>query len=199
MSKTGFYAERIRPVVVTAVLTAICITLVSAFYLSTQDRVKENEGLVLKRAVLFAAGLNVPATNQGINELYESLVTEDNGVFTVRDTSGKPAAYAFIQTGPGLWGEIGAVIAFDSSLSQFAGVDFISQNETPGLGARINESWFKEQLRGKVPPLKMNPEGTESSAPSEIDAITGASRTSEYALSLFNRAGERAASLKGGN
>ncbi len=198
MSKTGFYAERIRPVVVTAILTIICITLVSAFYLSTQDRVKENEGLVLKKAVLYAAGLTVPGSNEEINALYDSRVSEKDGVFTVKDTSGKASAYAFVQAGPGLWGEIDALVAFTADLASFAGVDFISQNETPGLGARITESWFKEQVRGKTPPLTMNPEGTESPAKTEIDAITGASRTSDYALSILNKAGERAASLKGG-
>ncbi len=195
--KNQFYIERIRPVTVTAVLTIICITLVSLLYLSTRDQVLANEGLVLKKAVLYAAGLAVPGSNHEINELYDSRVTEEDGIFTVKDDADKTKAYAFIQAGPGLWGEIQAVVAFDTDLATFAGVDFISQNETPGLGARITESWFKEQLRGRKAPLTMNPEGTESTASSEIDAITGASRTSDYALSLFNKAGEKAAALEG--
>ena len=195
--KNGFYTERIRPVVVTAVLTITCITLVSVLYLYTRERVIANEGLVLKKAVLYAAGETVPGTNQEINELYGSRVTEKDGVYSIKNSSGDTKAYALIQAGPGLWGEIQAVVAFDKDLASFAGVDFISQNETPGLGARITESWFKEQLRGKRSPLTMNPEGTGSSSPTEIDAITGASRTSEYALSILNKAGEKAAELKG--
>ncbi|MDC7218698.1 MAG: FMN-binding protein [Spirochaetales bacterium] len=197
MKESSFYSERIKPVVVTAVLTIICISLVSVLHLSTRERVLANEGLVLKRAVLYAAGITVPEANMEVNNLYEELVVEKEGFFQINNKSGQPQAYAFIQAGPGLWGEIEAVMAFDESLSRFAGVDFIKQNETPGLGARITESWFKEQLRGKSAPLRMNPEGTASAAPGEIDAITGASRTSDYALDLFNRAGERAAELKG--
>ncbi|MDC7222316.1 MAG: FMN-binding protein [Spirochaetales bacterium] len=197
MKKTGFYAERIRPVLVTAVLTIICITSVSFLHLFTQDQVRANEGLVLKKAVLSAAGVTLPASNLEVNDLYEARVSEGEGLFTVRDEGGNIMAYAFIQAGPGLWGEIEAIVAFDSGFSHFAGTEFIKQNETPGLGARITESWFKEQLRGKKAPLSLNPEGTESTAESEIDGITGASRTSEYALSLFNRADERAAELKG--
>jgi Na+-transporting NADH:ubiquinone oxidoreductase subunit C len=199
MKKTSFFSERIKPVIVMAVITIICITLVSGIHLSTQDLVSANEGLVLKKAVLFAAGIEVPENNAEINSLYDELVVEDEGLFLVYDGNGTAfsnlSAVAFITAGPGLWGEIEVVTAFNSDLKSFAGIDFIKQNETPGLGARITESWFKEQLRGKMPPLSMLPEGTKSSASGEIDAITGASRTSEYVLQIFNSAGDRAAEL----
>ena len=183
-----------------AVITIVCITLVSGIHLSTQELVIANEGLVLKKAVLFAAGIDIPASNAGINSLYDQRVSEQDDLFLVYDgggtESGKLEAVAFITGGPGLWGEIEAVTAFRADLKTLAGIDFIKQNETPGLGARITEEWFREQLRGKQPPLKMNPEGTASSSASEIDAITGASRTSEYVLSIFNSAGLRAAELE---
>lgn len=197
MKKEGFYSERVKPVIVMAVITIICISLVAVLHLSTEDLVIANEGLVLKKAVLFAGGVEIPPTNQEINELYDSLVTERDGWYEISNDSGRTKAYAFIQAGPGLWGEIEAVTAFTPDFSTFAGVDFIKQNETPGLGARITELWFREQLRGRTYPLSMNPEGTESPGAGEIDAITGATRTSEYVLSLFNKAGQRAEQLKG--
>lgn len=200
MKKQSFYSERIRPVVVMAVLTIICIALVSGIHLSTQELVIANEGLVLKKAVLYAAGVELPDSNAEINELYAERVVEKEDLFLVYD--GDPAAAAallsaaFITEGPGLWGEIEVVTAFDSELESFSGVEFIKQNETPGLGARITESWFKEQLRGKVPPLSMVPEGSAGSSVDEIDSITGATRTSAYVLELFNSAGDRASELK---
>lgn len=200
MKKTSFFSERIKPVIIMAVITIICIALVSGIHLSTQDLVIANEGLVLKKAVLYAAGIEIPETNPGINSLYDERVAENDGLFLVYKGGGRTkddlAAVAFISGGPGLWGEIEAITAFNADLKSFAGIDFIKQNETPGLGARITESWFLEQLRGKQPPLIMNPEGTESAAAAEIDAITGASRTSEFVLSIFNEAGLRAAELE---
>ncbi|HAK45553.1 MAG TPA: FMN-binding protein [Spirochaeta sp.] len=196
MKKTSFFSERIKPVIIMAVITIICIALVSGIHLSTQDLVIANEGLVLKKAVLFSAGVNLPEANSEINSLYDDRVEQKGDVFIVSGSSGGIAAYAFIAAGPGLWGEIEAVTAFKADLKTFAGVDFIKQNETPGLGARITEDWFREQLRDRQPPLVMNPEGTESSDAAEIDAITGASRTSEFVLSIFNDAGVRAAELK---
>ncbi len=196
MKKESFFSQRIKPVFVMAVMTIVCIALVSGFYLSTQDLVVANEGLVLKRAVLFAAGIEVPESNAETNDLYDELVTEKEDLFIVKDQDGKVSALAFIAAGPGLWGEIEAVTAFKADGS-FAGIDFIKQNETPGLGARITELWFKQQLRGKRVPLSMVAEGSGASAGSDgkIDSITGASRTSGYVLTLLNEAGEKADKL----
>lgn len=207
MKKQSFFSVRIKPVLVMAVMTIVCIALVSGIHLSTQELVIANEGLVLKKAVLYAAGVEIPGSNAEINSLYDERVIEKDGLFLVYDSkvsaeasnngagAGGLEAAAFITTGPGLWGEIQVVTAFDSGFEAFTGIEFIKQNETPGLGARITEEWFKEQLRGKVPPLSMVPEGSESSADNEIDAITGATRTSGYVLQLFNQAGARAADI----
>ncbi len=65
----------------------------------------------------------------------------------------------------------------------------MKQNETPGLGARITEKWFKEQFRGKSAPFTMAAEGT-SEKPGELDAITGATKTSQAVLRIVNRSAE---------
>lgn len=195
MKKSGFFAERIKPVVVMAILTIVCIALVSGIHLSTQELVIANEGLFLKKAVLYACGIEVPESNAAINELYDNRVVQKDDLYLVYSDSGELESTAFIVGGPGLWGEIEAVTAFNADLKTFSGVDFIKQNETPGLGARIAEPWFKEQLRGKNTPLVMVPEGTLSTDSNEIDAITGATRTSGYVLQILNDAGLRAADL----
>ncbi len=195
MKKDGFYAERIKPVVVMAVITIICIAIISGIYLATLDTVTANNGLFQKKAVLYAGGVEVPESNAAVNELYSQRVSEQNGIFIIKGSDGNPDAYAFIISGPGLWGTIEAVTAFEPDFKTFAGVEFTDQNETPGLGARITETWFKEQLRGKTGPLTMVPEGSPTTD-TEIDAITGASRTSGYVLDIFNRAVEKAVEIE---
>ncbi|MDA3833973.1 MAG: FMN-binding protein, partial [Spirochaetales bacterium] len=69
-----------------------------------------------------------------------------------------------------------------------------SQNETPGLGARIEEDWYQNQFSGKRGPFTMVKEG-EADGPQEINAITGASRTSEAMLNIMNRAAENGPAL----
>ena len=112
-------------------------------------------------------------------------------------TGTTPAGYVFPASGPGLWGEIEAVIGFDAALNRLTGVDFTKQNETPGLGARIAEDWFRLQFRGKTGPFSRVPEGTLSDSDREFDAITGATGTSTAVEQILNDAIEAAPGILG--
>ncbi len=188
--------ERIYTVLFMAVVTILFISLTSGAYLFTRKRIDTNKTLFIKRAVLNACGLRVPKTGAEIEKLYAARIreignsTSKSKYMEVLDTHGKLSGYALITTGPGLWGEIEAVIGFTKNLSKITGIDFIKQNETPGLGARISESWFKEQFRNKRGPFKLVPEGT-AKGDNEIDAITGASITSNAVLDIVNNAVKR--------
>jgi Na+-transporting NADH:ubiquinone oxidoreductase subunit C len=193
MKKDGTFALRIYPVLFMVLLTVVFISAVSSLFLSTKERVELNETLNLKRAVLYATGIDFPAGDPaGVQEVYSERVRE------VGESDGKPAYFEIIQgntvtgyasfvSGAGLWGKIVAIFGFENSLDQFTGVEFLEQNETPGLGARITEEWFKEQFRGKKGPFSLVEEGT-ADAPGELDAITGATRTSDAVLGIANRA-----------
>ena len=91
----------------------------------------------------------------------------------------------FLRSGPGLWGEITAAVGMDRNLERLTGVDFLKQNETPGLGARIAESWFREQFRGKRGPFTTVAEGL-AAGENQFDAITGATNTSNSVKDLLN-------------
>ncbi len=193
MNKEGTFALRIYPVLFMVLLTVVFISAVSGLFLTTKERVEMNETLNLKRAVLYAAGIDYPADDpDGVQEVYTQRVRE------VGEFEGRPeyfeivendtlTGYAAFVSGAGLWGEIVAVFGFERSLDEFTGVEFLEQNETPGLGARITEEWFKEQFRGKQGPFSLVDEGT-ADAPDELDAITGATRTSDAVLRIANRA-----------
>lgn len=97
-------------------------------------------------------------------------------------------------TMPGLWGPITAVLAADPQGTVIRGFEIIDQQETPGLGGRIGEPWFTAQFRGK----KVRPDGTIEVAQGSgkgnfdpengtVDAVTGASRTSDFVKALVNR------------
>ena len=62
--------ERIFPVVFMLLVTAFFIAGVSGIYLATRDNVLRNEQLYLKRAVLFAAGIEIPESAEQIENLY---------------------------------------------------------------------------------------------------------------------------------
>ena len=195
MKQESIFSTRIYPVLFMVALTVVFISVVSGIYLTTKDRVLLNESIFQKKAVLYAAGIEFPeGPPQAVQAIYEEHVTEVNGegdqpdYFRVELPSGQTGYAVYVQ-GAGLWGEIVSIFGFKPDLETFTGVEFVEQNETPGLGARITEQWYKEQFRGKQGPFELVEEGT-SDAPNELDAITGASRTSEAVLKIANKAAE---------
>jgi len=204
MSASAIFRERIFPIVFMLLLTVVFIGVVSAVYLTTRDRVLLNESLFLKEALLYAADIPIPTDAVETEAMYERRIREvpdDAGGVAcyeiLGEEGGTVTGYAVIVSGPGLWGEIQTVIAFEKNLETLKGLEFIKQNETPGLGARITEDWFKEQFRGKEGPFVLIPEG-EASAANEIDAITGATRTSVAVRSILNDAVENVDTIIGG-
>ncbi|WP_319476623.1 FMN-binding protein [Marispirochaeta aestuarii] len=196
MQEVSFFKERVYPILFMVFLTVVFISAISGIYLQTASLVEENETIFLKKAVLFSVGIQVPESNNQINRVYsehvkEYMVDGKPGVFEIDGGKG----YAFRVTGPGLWGEIEALIGFDADLKTMTGIDFIKQNETPGLGARIEEEWFKTQFRQKSPPFSLVREDAENTGPNEVNAITGATYTSNYVRDMVNDSPEEAAAL----
>ena len=191
--------KAIVTVLFTILVTVVFVAPISLVYLLTKDRVALNEAVFLKKAVLFAAGVPLPATGEEVVAAFTARVEEvkrQSGPswYRIRSEAGEPSGYVFIRTGPGLWGEITAAVGFDAGLASLTGVDFLKQSETPGLGARISETWFREQFRGKRGPFTTVGEG-EPAGENQFDAITGATITSNAVLGILNATVDQATSL----
>jgi Na+-transporting NADH:ubiquinone oxidoreductase subunit C len=184
-------SKRVMIVVFTVVVTVVFVSPISLVYLATKPAVELNERVFLERSVLYAAGLELPPTPLEISELFGSRVQQKSGsggdYYLVKDPAGRTTGYVFLHRGPGLWGEITAAVGFDANLEKLTGVDFLKQSETPVLGARIGERWFREQFRGKRGPFTTVAEG-EPAAENQFDAITGATLTSNFVKDLLNAA-----------
>lgn len=186
MKKENFFAKRIYPLLFMLGITVLCIAVTSGLYLFTQERVEANENLFLKKTVLEAAGVAYPDDFIEINRIFDEIVRETGDVFTVNKSQGE-TAFVVPFTGPGLWGPISLMVGFAGELNALTGIGIISQNETPGLGARIEEPWYKQQFIGKWGPFTMVEEGTADES-DEIDSLTGATRTSRSVQAIMNRA-----------
>lgn len=126
--------------------------------------------------------------------------TKDEGVYRVTGAEGKEAGYAFIAEGNGYQGIIKLIVGADSELTTLKGMEVLESQETPGLGAEIAVSPFKDQFNGlsiKHPiEYVKNQKPTE---PYEIEAITGATISSRAVVNILNKKiAEMKKVLKGG-
>lgn len=200
MNNTSNLQKRVIPVIVMLAITLVFISITTTLYTFTREKVLLNESLVLKKAILSSSGIEPPEDSRDIEKLYSEKVREargDDGYVIYYSIFEKdplhPKSYVFIQSGAGLWGNITIAVGYDPAIERIMGFEVIDQNETPGLGGRITEPWFKEQFRGKNLPLKTVPEGIQADE-NEFDAITGATNSSNAIRDIVNAATEKARS-----
>lgn len=169
-------------IVFTFVLTAVFATVLAvtqAYYLPT---ITENEANVERQAILKVLGISSEFDLvTTFNEQVMPVTAGTSSTYAVYDVDGKPISYAFPLDGQGLWGSIRGYIGVSSTFDRLLGMEFIEQNETPGLGGRIDETWYKEQFTG-VPLVQ----GEDLVYGSGIDAITGATSSSNAVLNILN-------------
>jgi len=183
MKDSAFY-----PIVFMVLLSAVYGAAVSSVAVATKGRVEAGEKARLRTHVLAAFGLETPADPEAVDAVWGRSVaerTDDSGrYYAGRGADGELLGYGFPFTGPGFWGPISGVVAVDPTGSRIVGISFTKHQETPGLGGRISEAWFRDQFRGK--PIDVPPGGGEPlrfvyrkpEGPREVEAITGATQTS---------------------
>ena len=194
MKKGSTARKRVFPVVFMLVVTLVFISITTVIYTYTKEQISLNERLRLKEAVLYSAGVQLPDNPAEVDRMYDERVTEVRDeagrtrYFEVKDPdSSAVEGYVVIRTGAGLWGEITAAVGFDKNVESFTGLEILDQNETPGLGGRIGEAWFKDQFNGKRPPLTTVPEGNPTDQ-NQFQAITGASYSTAAIQDIMNNA-----------
>jgi len=70
--------------------------------------------------------------------------------YEVVDADGQRTGAVFVRKAAGLWGTIEAAVGMDAALARFTGLAVIDQNETPGLGNKIQGESFTRQFQGKA-------------------------------------------------
>jgi len=157
---------------------------------STAERVANNDRESYQRTVLAAIGVE-PDTQEEVFERYRELNTsERDGILFYETEVDGEQIVAKQFAGPGVWGEISGIMSFTADGSRIRGVEIIDQNETPGLGARVTEEWFLEQLSGELivdGQIRINRgDGDYDKENGTIDGITGATGTSRSFHRMLN-------------
>jgi len=202
--KPELIKEKVAPVLFMAGVTFVAITLVGLVDIVTKPAVERNKTLFQKQAVCDAAGVERPGSTEALIAWYDAHVTaltnsEGTVSYRVAEPEGE-STLVLVQQGPGLWGSITAYVGFNGEAMTIAGVTFQDHVETPGLGARIDESWFRNQFVGKSGPFaRLGPEPQDKTKgtrdPDAFDQITGATITSTAVKDIMNKSIQQARSL----
>lgn len=180
------------PIFFMTLLTVITVFILAFLNQSTLAKVEENQNLELRRKILYVFNMyeEGKTSDDEVNKLFEDHVVEsdwnDAKLYTLMDGSSEKA-YAVPFSGPGLWGSITGYIGVDADMNEVTGVEFISQNETPGLGGRISEAPYKEQYRNVDISKATDKYIINRPAPGgNVDAIAGATQTSTFVQNMIN-------------
>lgn len=179
------------------VLTAI--GLLSGSFLAivgevTKERIKLNRKKEIEQAVL----LVVPeaATSQMVYE------EGSLAVHLAKKEDGEPVGLGLQASGSGFQDKITLIIGTNLDLTRITSLTIIDQKETPGLGAKITDKmaflryWENrdctQALKLRKPPV----EDPQALAANEVNAITGATISSQSVLNIVNTAVARAKQLQ---
>lgn len=166
------------------------VFLLSLTNQATIGRVELNREITRQSAILSAMGITA-TTPEEVQSAYAKVAADDTAGLYIAHVNGE-TIYAAYFAGPGLWGTIEGFLAVRSDFSQIVGIEILSDTETPGLGARINEAWFKNQFRGETIPAsgitvrQLPGDGDANKSDGLIDGITGATRTSDSMQAIVN-------------
>ncbi len=191
------------PIYVLLFMMAISVTFgvgLSAVHHATLDTLAKNETLNKNRTLSHAFLLEVAEDSpEAFQEAVDHFITIEKiankgrtlEVFTTKAPMQNRVGFIF--TGYGFWGPIKGIAVFSEDLQTMVNIQFLEHEETPGLGARIEEAWFTDQFKGLRVAWNEPPAGriiiggpADPDAKNRVDAITGASQTSIALMKSLN-------------
>lgn len=174
------------------IIVLVLVSMASALMLAgindfSYATIKLNKERKLKVAVLSV--LEIPLAKMKPEEVFSSKVKKvdspDGPIYLSMDERSKGAAFSV--KGPGFWGPIIIMVGINPENLTIKGIEILQQEETPGLGARIEESWFRDQFRGKSmeSPIGMMIKGAKPGA-NDVAAVAGATLSSKFVEDIIN-------------
>ncbi len=156
-------------------ITVVAATALAGIYSVTKPRIERQKQLVIENALTVALPSAPKQAIYPVEKGGEILYYE--GYSDTGKT--KLVGYAFIAKGPGYSSVIETMVGVDTT-GRIIGMKVLNQQETPGLGSRVEEvkygekdPWFQRQFIGKAADdLAVDKDG------GEIQSITGATISS---------------------
>jgi Na+-transporting NADH:ubiquinone oxidoreductase subunit C len=164
-------------------LGAASVALVVAVNSWSAPLARKHEERRLHSSILDAASIASPADS--VDAVFAGRVRQQQAGGLVYFAVDSLILYQF--DGRGLWGPVRGIVTLDSGLTHIASIRVLEQEETPGLGDRIKDPAYLATYRGKRAdtPLELAIRH-EAETDTEVDAIGGATLSSEALLVIVN-------------
>lgn len=197
----------IKDTTIITIITLIAGILLGAVYSITKDPIAEQELKAKEKACREVfQDADTFGAYASIEEELLTYVTDECGysaqlideIFTAKDASGQEIGYVLnVTSNEGYGGAITFAmgVSKDGTLN---GISFLSIAETPGLGMKANTEEFKSQFVGKKADCLVFTK-TGAAAENEIDAISGATVTTNAVTNGINAGLAAVKYLEGGN
>ena len=187
------HEKKIFPIIYMILISTFFVAILASIYYGTSERVM-NYKMNKERSQILDL-FDISYTDNNLAEVFSKSVqkkTKNDLIYWKILKNGKDVGFCFKIVGKGLWGTITAFVATTTDIKKVIGIEFIAQNETPGLGARITEDKFKDQFKGKKlvssdKIIRYNLVTEDNTSPefSEIKQITGATASSNAVISMI--------------
>lgn len=159
--------------------------------IALKDRIAENK----LRETLSQVPMLVPGATTG-----EEQILSGKRVFFAKDDADKIIGYIIPGRGQGFADKIEILLGLDAQLEKVTGVYVLEQKETPGLGNFITGEDWRSQFKGKSTDSKLSvvKDGSAGRDNQKIDALSGATISSDAVTNIVNQTIETAKTLLSG-
>ncbi len=131
-----------KMVVVLTIIAALSGSVLSMWDGVTAPLIEANRLKVLKQAI---------STVLPDYDYYdETLIREDITLYVGKDSLSNTVGIAFKAKGNGFSPDLAVMVGINPEFSELTGIEILEQTETPGLGNKIEDDWFKDQFKGQI-------------------------------------------------
>jgi len=181
----------VKMILTLTVLGALAGIILAVVFKMADPLIQINKEKELKAAIFTV----LPAAKD-YRTLQKELKDEVVTLYVGLDESGAPIGVAFKADGNGFQGNVGIMVGLGLDYEKIKGIEVLDQVETPGLGDRIREDWFKEQFKGvEIHPKIEYIKYRKPEKPNQIQAITGATISSNAVVTNINKAVKKVTEL----
>ena len=171
-----------KMIVVLTVIATLSGGILSMWNGVTEPRIEAHRLQMLKNAI---------TTVLPTYDYYDEVVLREDLTLFVGRKNGvdAPVGLAFKAKGNGFSPDLTLMVGILPDFSSLTGIEVLEQTETPGLGNKIEDEWFKDQFKqiiiGKTPNIGVIKNRKPDDPNRGIQAISGATISSKAVVEIL--------------